>query len=115
MSTTLPNGLIQINEGNTSWYADIAHNWSTLDALIGTVNALPAPNDGQLTLRVNNTNIGTFTANQAAGTTVDIPVPTRTSDLVNDSDYITSDAVPPFATTGEINALASEFDTLWGA
>lgn len=115
MSTTLPNGLIQIDEGNTSWYADIAHNWSTLDALIGTVNALPAPNDGQLTLRVNNTTIGTFTANQAAGTIVDIPVPTRTSDLVNDSDYITSDAVPPFATTGEINALASEFDTLWGA
>ena len=115
MSTTLPNGLIQIDEGNTSWYTDIAHNWSRLDALIGTVYALPAPNDGQLTLRINSTTIGTFTANQVSNATVDIPVPTKTSDLVNDSDYITSDAVPPFATTGEINALASEFDTLWGA
>ena len=152
MSTTLPHGIIQINEGNIAWYVDITANWQLIDSKIGIYDAaiatipapanngtltinyggttiamfgaddagnvtadIPAPNDGQLTLRVNNTTIGTFTANQAAGTTVDIPVPTKTSDLVNDSDYITSDAVPPFATTGEINALASEFDTLWGA
>lgn len=115
MSTTLPNGLIQIDEGNTSWYTDIAHNWSTLDTLIGTVNAIPPANNPAITLQAGGTTVGSFTLNQSTGDTINIPVPTKTSDLVNDSDYITSDAVPPFATTGEINALASEFDTLWGA
>lgn len=115
MSTNLPHGLIQIEEGNTSWYTDIAHNWSTLDALIGTVNALPAPHDGTLIIQKNGASVGSFTANQADNSTINIAVPTKTSELTNDSDFITSDAVPPFATTGEINALASEFDNLWGA
>ena len=42
-------------------------------------------------------------------------VPSKTSQLTNDSDYITSDAVPRFATDGEIDALATDFNTLWGA
>ena len=115
MSTNLPNGLIQIDEGSTSWYTDIAYNWSTLDALIGTVNALPAPHDGTLTIQKNGTSVGSFTANQADNSTINIAVPTKTSELTNDSDYITSDAVPRFATDGEIDALATDFDTLWGA
>lgn len=31
MSTTLPNGLIAIDEGNTAWYDDITANWTLLD------------------------------------------------------------------------------------
>lgn len=133
MSTTLPNGLIVIDEGNTAWYTDITANWTLLDQKVGTVNALkpvatsgdyndltnkptiPAVNDGTLTITVNGTAAGTFTANQAGNATVNIPVPTRTSQLTNDSDFITSDAVPRFATDGEIDALATDFDTLWGA
>lgn len=133
MSTTLPNGLIAIDEGNTAWYSDITANWTLLDQKVGTVNALkpvatsgdyndltnkptiPAVNDGTLTITVNGTTAGTFTANQAGNATVDIPVPTRTSQLTNDSDFITSDAVPRFATDGEIDALATDFNTLWGA
>ncbi len=133
MSTTLPNGLIAIDEGNTAWYSDITANWTLLDQKVGTVNALkpvatsgdyndltnkptiPAVNDGVLTIAVNGTAAGTFTANQAGNATVNIPVPTRTSQLTNDSDFITSDAVPRFATDGEIDALATDFNTLWGA
>jgi hypothetical protein len=133
MSTTLPNGLIAIDEGNTAWYSDITANWTLLDQKVGTVNALkpvatsgdyndltnkptiPAVNDGVLTIAVNGTTAGAFSANQAGNATVDIPVPTRTSQLTNDSDFITSDAVPRFATDGEIDALATDFDTLWGA
>lgn len=134
MSTTLPNGLIAIDEGNTAWYGDITANWTLLDQKVGTVNALKpvatsgdyndlgnkptipaAANDGTLTITVNGTTAGTFTANQAGNTDVNIVVPTRTSQLTNDSDYITSDAVPRFATDGEIDALATDFDTLWGA
>ena len=134
MSTTLPNGLIAIDEGNTAWYSDITANWALLDQKVGTVNALKpvatsgdyndltnkptipaAANDGVLTIAVNGAAAGTFTANQAGNATVNVAVPTRTSQLTNDSDFITSDAVPRFATDGEIDALASDFNTMWGA
>lgn len=133
MSTTLPNGLIAIDEGNTAWYSDITANWALLDQKVGTVNALkpvatsgdyndltnrptiPAVNDGTLTITVNGAAAGTFSANQANNSTINVAVPTRTSQLTNDSDFITSDAVPRFATDGEIDALATDFNTLWGA
>ena len=134
MSTTLPNGLIAIDEGNTAWYSDITANWALLDQKVGTVNTLKpvatsgdyndltnkptipaAANDGVLTIAVNGAAAGTFSANQAGNATVNVAVPTRTSQLTNDSDYITSDAVPRFATDGEIDALASDFNTMWGA
>ena len=31
MSTTLPHGIIQINEGNIAWYGDITANWQLID------------------------------------------------------------------------------------
>ena len=120
MSTILPHGIIQIDEGNTSWYSDITDNWQLIDSKIGEYDAaiatIPAAaNDGVLTIKVNDTTAGAFSANQAGNSTINVAVPTRTSQLTNDSDYITSDAVPRFATDGEIDALASDFNTLWGA
>lgn len=128
MSTTLPNGLIAIDEGNTAWYSDITANWTLLDQKVGTVNALKpvatsgdyndltnkptipaATNDGVLTIAVNGATAGTFSANQASNSTINVAVPTRTSQLTNDSDFITSDAVPRFATDGEIDALTAEW------
>ena len=112
MSTTLPNGLIVIDEGNTAWYSDITANWTLLDQKVGTVNALKpvatsgdyndltnkptipaAANDGTLTITVNGTAAGTFTANQAGNSTIDIPAP----------------SVPAFATNAEIDALTAEW------
>ena len=120
MSTTWPHGIIQINEGNISWYGDITANWQLIDSKIGIYDAaiatIPAAaNDGVLTIAVNGTPAGAFSANQAGNATVNVAVPTRTSQLTNDSDFITSDAVPRFATDGEIDALASDFNTMWGA
>ena len=120
MSTILPHGIIQIDEGNTSWYNNITDNWQLIDSKIGEYDAaiatIPAAaNDGVLTIAVNGTAAGAFSANQAGNATVNIAVPTRTSQLTNDSDFITSDAVPRFATDGEIDALASDFNTMWGA
>lgn len=112
MSTTLPNGLIAIDEGNTAWYSDITANWTLLDQKVGTVNALKpvatsgdyndltnkptipaAANDGILTIAVNGTAAGTFSANQANNSTIDIPAP----------------SVPAFATNAEIDALTAEW------
>ncbi len=47
-------------------------------------------NDGTLTITVNNTSAGTFSANQSSNNTINIPVPTTTSQLTNNSGFITN-------------------------
>jgi len=54
----------------------------------------PAANNGTMTINRNNVQIGTFSANQSANTTVNITVPTKTNDLDNDSGFITINDVP---------------------
>ena len=51
-------------------------------------------NDGLLTLQRNGTTLGGFSANQATNATLNIQVPTKTSDITNDSGYITNAAIP---------------------
>lgn len=48
-------------------------------------------NNGTLTIQKNGTTVGTFTANQSGNTTANITVPTKTSEITNDSDFV-SDA-----------------------
>ena len=56
-----------------------------------TLNATqPTVNDATLTIQKNGTNVGTFTANASSNSTIDITVPTKTSDLNNDSGFITN-------------------------
>ena len=44
--------------------------------------------NGTLTIQKNGTNVQTFTANQSTNATANITVPTKTSDLTNDSGFI---------------------------
>lgn len=64
---------------------------STSDAYIKNKPTIPTVGDGTLTIQKNGTTIDTFTANQSSNTTVNVTVPTATSDLTNDSDFV-SDA-----------------------
>lgn len=50
----------------------------------------PAVNNGKLTIQKNGSSIGTFTANQSSNTTANIIVPTKTSDLTNDSNFVSN-------------------------
>ena len=50
---------------------------------------LPTVNDATLTIKKNGTSVGTFTANASAAKEIDIKVPTKVSELTNDSDYAT--------------------------
>ena len=80
MSTTLPHGIIQINEGNISWYGDITANWQLIDSKIGiydaAIAAIPAPaNNGTLTINYGGTTIAMFGADDAGNVTADIPAP----------------------------------------
>lgn len=51
---------------------------------------IPTVNNATLTIQRNNTNVATFTANASSNVTANISVPTATSDLTNDSGFITS-------------------------
>lgn len=46
-----------------------------------------AANNGTLTIQKNGTNVQTFTANQSTNVTANITVPTKVSELTNDSGY----------------------------
>ena len=57
--------------------------------------SIPTVNNATLTIQKNGTNVATFTANSASAATANITVPTKTSELTNDSS---------FATTAQVNA-----------
>ena len=71
-----------------------------------TSSDLPTVNDGVLTIKKNGTTIDTFTANSGSDKTVNIAVPTKTSDLTNDSNFITSSDIP-----AQVQADWTETDT----
>ena len=80
MSTTLPHGIIQINEGNIAWYGDITANWQLIDSKIGVYDAavatIPAPaNNGTLTINYGGTTLAMFGADDAGNVSADIPAP----------------------------------------
>lgn len=47
-------------------------------------------NNGTLTIQKNGTDVQTFTANQSSSVTANITVPTKVSELTNDSGFLTS-------------------------
>ena len=52
--------------------------------------AYPTVNNATLTIQKNGTNVQTFTANQSSNATANIAVPTKVSELTNDSGYTTN-------------------------
>lgn len=77
---------------------NVQSNWteadSSSDAYILNKPTIPTVNDATLTIKKNGTTVNTFTANSSTNVTADISVPTVTSDLVNDSGFITSADLP---------------------
>lgn len=59
-----------------------------------TSSALPTVGNGTITIKRNSSAVGSFTTNQSGPTLIDISVPTKTSDIQNDSGYITSADLP---------------------
>lgn len=77
---------------------------------------IPTVNDATLTIQKNGTDVATFTANSATNQTANITVPVNTSDLTNDSGFITSSALSNYYTKsetysqGEVNSLINNLD-----
>lgn len=87
------------------WFSDlktVAFTGAYSD-LSGTPT-IPTVNDATLTIQKNGTAVETFTANSSTNKTANITVPTKTSDLTNDSGFVTTDE----KVTGEVkNPTAS--------
>ena len=103
-STVLPNGIIIPEKYSRDWYADLYHNWQELDNLLGG----GTPKDGTLTIQKNGTTVGTFSANQATNKTINITVPTATSELTNDSNFVESSDLATVATSGSYTDLSDK-------
>lgn len=68
---------------------------------------IPTVNNATLTIQKNGTTVQTFTANQSTNATANISVPTKTSDITNDSGFITSSALAPYALSANLATVAT--------
>lgn len=68
---------------------------------------IPTVNNATLTIQKNSTTLDTFTANASVDKTVNISVPTKVSDLSNDSGFITNSVnnLTNYTTTSTLNTL----------
>jgi len=68
----------------------------------------PTINDSTITIQKNGSTVDTFTTNGSAKT-IDITVPTKTSDLTNDSNFV--DISDPAVASGITSAKVTDYDT----
>lgn len=98
-ATTSASGLMsaadktKLNGIATGAEVNVQSDWnvsdSTSDAFIKNKPTIPTVNNGTLTIQKNGTTVQTFTANQSTNATANIAVPTKTSDITNDSGFVT--------------------------
>ena len=71
---------------------------------------VPTVNNATLTIQKNGSNVQTFTANQSTNATANITVPTKTSDITNDSDFATNADVQKLVSNNSM--VAPNFDDM---
>ncbi len=59
-------------------------------ATMADLPSVPTVNDATLTIQKNGTSLGTFTANASSNKTINVTVPTKVSEITNDSNFVTS-------------------------
>lgn len=79
---------VQIPASSVSGLANVATSGSYND--LTNKPTIPTANNGTLTIQKNGTTVATFGANQSSSVTANITVPTKVSDLTNDSGYTTN-------------------------
>ena len=88
-------------------------NWNSKTSFSGDYDDLtnkptiPKVNNALLTIKRNGSIVNTFSSNASVATVADIAVPTKTSDLTNDSGYITNSAdnLTNYTTTTNLTTL----------
>ena len=129
----LENGVILPAEYSDDWYDDMTSNLTKLDDVIGSdseklsssdvgaaalsnnyndldnLPTIPTVNDATLTIQKNGVDVETFTANASSNVTCNITVPTKTSDLTNDSNFV--DTSNSAVASGITSAKVTDYDT----
>ena len=129
----LENGVILPAEYSDDWYDDMTSNLTKLDDVIGSdseklsssdvgaaalsnnyndldnLPTIPTVNDATLTIQKNGVDVQTFTANASSNVTANITVPTKTSDLTNDSNFV--DTSNSAVASGITSAKVTDYDT----
>ena len=129
----LENGVILPAEYSDDWYDDMTSNLTKLDDVIGSdseklsstdvgaaalsnnyndldnLPTIPTVNDAVLTIQKNGVDVETFTANASSNVTANITVPTKTSDLTNDSNFV--DTSNSAVASGITSAKVTDYDT----
>ena len=113
MSNLNPGGLTRVLNYLKTWVTNLlssksdtshSHTWNDIAskpsfanvATSGSYNDLsnkptiPTVNNATLTIQKNSSNVATFTANASSNVTANISVPTKVSQLTNDSGFLTS-------------------------
>ena len=91
VSTVASQGLSDTEKSNAR--ANIGAGTSSFSGSYNDLTnkpTIPTVNNATLTIQKNGTNVQTFTANASANKTANITVPTKTSELTNDSGYTTN-------------------------
>lgn len=109
-SDTITEGIgkLQATKANTADLATVATSGSYND--LSDKPTIPTVNNATLTIQKNGTTVQTFTANQGTNATANISVPTKTSDITNDSGFITSSALAPYALSEDLATVATSGD-----
>ena len=111
LSTTV-SGKANASEVYTKTVAD--STFATKTELGNKVDT-SALGNATITIKVNGSSVGTFTTNQLANSEVDITVPTQTSQLTNNSKFVTGESVTGiqlFASKEEAQAASALNPTL---
>lgn len=91
VSTVASQGLSDTEKSNAR--ANIGAGTSSFSGNYNDLSnkpTIPTVNNATLTIQKNGTSVGTFTANASSNSTVNITVPTKTSELTNNSGFLTS-------------------------
>lgn len=90
--------------------AQVNSDWDAASGVAQILNkpTIPTVNNATLTIQKNGTNVQTFTANSSTNKTANITVPTKTSDLNNDSGFITNavNDLANYTLTSSLGAVA---------
>ena len=86
ISSTMVVSALGYTPVNPSSLATVATTGSYNDLL--NKPTIPTVNNATLTIKRNGTSVGTFSANASTDKAIDITVPTKVSDLTNDSGFI---------------------------
>lgn len=89
ITINIPSGSVEVDAELSETSTNPAENQAITKELAKKADKsdIPAVGDGTLSVQRNGKSVGTFSANAAKDTTINIPVPEKVSELENDAGY----------------------------